>query len=190
MENFSAAWQDVLFSDTMQALVLELVTFLIRVISTDSPSTPDNQRSLQQRQREENYIKSCSGTRTTPAVGFMALKSITTVKINGVQLETKLNFHVQTDRWGTEHSQHRFSSTNTFDQGPLQPKHSFVSRAICPFLLLSSLDMPFLTTTWRQLCAGCSSCWNLFNNKEESLIWVPPQHKAGEPAAPECLGSK
>lgn len=42
----------------MQALVLELVTFLIRVISTDSPSTPDNQRSLQQRQREENYIRS------------------------------------------------------------------------------------------------------------------------------------
>lgn len=69
----------------MQAPVLELVTFLIRVISTDSPSTPDNQRSLQQRQREENYIRSGSGTRTTPAVGFMALKSITAVKINGVQ---------------------------------------------------------------------------------------------------------
>lgn len=58
VENFAAAWQDALFSGTVRALVLELVTFLIKVISTDSPSTPDNQSSLQQRQREENYIRS------------------------------------------------------------------------------------------------------------------------------------
>lgn len=88
-------------------------------------------------------------------------------------VETKLNFHVQTDRWVTEHSQHHFSSRNTLDQGPLQLKHTLVSQAICPFLLLSSLDTPFLTTSWRHLCAGCSSYWNLFNNKEEYSYEYP-----------------
>lgn len=58
VENFAPSWQDVLFSDTMWALILELVTFLIRVISTDSHGTPDNQKSLHQRQWEENYIRS------------------------------------------------------------------------------------------------------------------------------------
>lgn len=57
VENFAAAWQGVLFSDTMQALVLELVALLIKVTGTDSPTTPDK-RSLQQRQWEENYIRS------------------------------------------------------------------------------------------------------------------------------------
>lgn len=41
----------------MQALVLELVALLIKVTGTDSPTTPDK-RSLQQRQWEENYIRS------------------------------------------------------------------------------------------------------------------------------------
>lgn len=142
----------------MKALVLELVTFLIRVISTDSPSTPDNQRSLQQRQREENYIRSHVQNKHNPSRRLYGLEINHHCEDQWSPVETELNFHVQTDRWVTEHSQHRFSSTNTSDQGPLQPKHALVSRTICPFLLLSSLDTPFLTSTLHQLCATCSSC--------------------------------
>lgn len=165
MENFVPAWQDTLFSDTMQALALELVTFLIRVISTDSPSTADNQKSLQQRQQEENCIRSYvqEQAQVQPQAPWPWDQSEPWTSMESSR--DRIQF-LCTD--GSRSSQHHFFSTNTSDMSPLHPNMLLSHKQSLLFCCSVPWACHFQPTIYVR-------CWNQFNGMEESLLWVPPQ---------------